>query len=461
MIESMTPMASRRLLVEDAMRMSRCFLWSVCACLFSACAGDELSVGDLRCIGDGVECERPTELLQNSIDVPLETVPSGDAQLKWRADLPCPTDGCAAEWTSLLAHADGSTTVAIVRQIRLPKGMHEQDLWIGRFDPDGVMLGEDRLADTGPEIVDSMALARGPDDEAVLAVLTSYAAPYTLTVYSVAHDGKTHRLFETEGADRLSAIAMDRKDVLVADYYWPYKVDVAPSPELARYRRDGTLVWRQSALRAHSDADLGSDGQLLETSMPLVVDEHGRAILAIAEYRGSSLAAVGRDGNLDWSTSTADLEDRGDHALLPLLDLDSENHPLLAGPINVGTGYGLERFNVNLGSEMSVDVELIAPVGNDYVSPYVLGFGRDADDRMIVATSKGPVDAWHFVIERTSAQHRQRETFLIPELDDAFIHGIRVAGDGCVYFWSQTQIGRIALPEQTGAGSSGSAASGE
>src|SRR6185295_14390193 len=109
---------------------------------------------------------------------------------------------------------------------------------------------------------------------------------------------------------------------------------------------DGTLVWRQSSLRIHAVDGLVEVGLLIVDGMPLVVDARGRAIMVIPEYRGTSIVAIGRYGNVVWDRSPGSLEDRGDLAALPTLALDVEDKPLLAhGPVQdidgAPFGYGV------------------------------------------------------------------------------------------------------------------------
>jgi hypothetical protein len=199
--------------------------------------------------------------------------------------------------------------------------------------------------------------------------------------------------------------------------------------------------------------------------MPLVIDSHGRAIATVSEYRGSSIVAVGRNGNVQWEASTLNVEDRGEFGIVPKVAVDSKNRPLLAGQFQGGLGgsqaYAIERLDVRAGSPSLIDYQLTGPTQNDYVFPYLHGFAVDAQDRALVAATRHEGEDYHFLIERLSEDFTERESFSVPGLDyesgvdglNAFagniVWGIRAGKDGAVYFWRNDRFGRITLPEQS------------
>jgi hypothetical protein len=461
------------LLVEDAMKMSRCFLWLACACALGACSGDELSVGDPRCVGAGVRCEPPRQVPSGGHEYLSKPVPAtATGELKWKVDLPpCMKEECKSPGSSrLVVHDDGSSTVVWVRGGSVEQNVRPR-FRIARYDADGGLLDQDdRLSTTYSASTTAIALVRGANDKAVLAVQSGPNEP--LTVYEIDAAAKPSRLFTTERLFKMNAIALDGSDVLVANHSWSGSSDQQPNPELARYRRDGTLVWRQSSLRVHAVDGLIERGLLIVDGMPLVVDARGRAIMVIPEYRGTSIVAVGRDGNVVWDRSPGSLEDRADLAALPMLALDADSTPLLAhGPVEDidGTpfGYGVGRID-----ERDVtDMEFAFP--GDDSDMQVLALAGDAEGRVLLAAQRGKWPAEHFSIERYSQDLLHHESLAVAGLDccadwqrlnelaGSLVTSIQPFGASDVYFVNARSLGRIGLPEESDAASAGAAGSGQ
>jgi hypothetical protein len=436
-----------------------CFIY-IAAC---GCDGDALSVGDLRCQGTGVRCETPEPL--SADDNVVETTPLAEAHatLRWQADLPCPQATCATlQQSQLLVHADGSATIAIVRSVF--EGKPHREVWIGHFDARGALSWHDELFADDPANPDagplSVALALDSDDAALLAVSHDRGAASELAVYRMSDAGKRSRLFRSAGLEALSALALDRDELLVAGYYWSQSPDEAARPELARYRRDGSLVWRQSALRAHDDTGLapGIDGARVVSPMPLAVDASGRALMVVQELGGASLVEVQRDGNVRWDATLGTLSGLPDHAPLPALSLDSKGRPLVAGnPNGVVAVYVVERI-VPRGDPLRGTQMLSTLRGREeFWDPFMLGLTLDAQDRVLVASVTGMRDDPRFVIDRYPEGLSQRETFVVPDVWTSDVDGrrglldklnqIRIAHDGAVYVASAEHIARVELPD--------------
>ena len=97
--------------------MNRVMRWIGCVGLIACgCEGDPLSVGDLRCQGDGVQCEAPKGLEGDEEIVEPERMAEAEAVLTWKADLPCQEKTCSPKRApQLLVHEDGSVTMAMAR----------------------------------------------------------------------------------------------------------------------------------------------------------------------------------------------------------------------------------------------------------------------------------------------------------------------------------------------------------
>jgi hypothetical protein len=465
--------------MEDAMTMARCLLWIACGFVLGACAGDELLVGDLRCEGEGVACERPRALQHEGAFAETTALAETDATLKWETDLPCPSASCVlTQDPSLVVHGDGSTTIVLVHQAS-DEGRSEstQHIWVGHFDAGGHQSWQNEefafeaLNFAGLPL--SVALALDTNDGALLAVERNDGNTRELTVYRMTDTGKAARLFRTEGLDALSGMAVDGDDVVIAGYYWTQSFDDAPNPELARYHLDGTLVWRQSALRVSDGSGLSQHaiGLVLIPPMHLELDAKGRATLIVPDVAGNLVTRVDRDGNVAWTAAPAPVAQSPIEP--PALSLDTEGRAVIAFE-----HYVLMRIAV-LGDPPDHIEDLSAFRGREeFWDPVILGFAHDAQNRALVATMAGTKEAPRLVIDRTSADFTQRETFAVPGAEDVVRspkglgslgtvgpRGIRVGDDGDVYFCSQERIGRIALPEAR-AGSappapSGAAGSGE
>ena len=146
------------------------------ALLFGGCAGKKLSLGELRCEGEGVVCKRPEALDLHPTWGPaeagdeldggdeldagsssrwntVEQLPERDVDAMWTVDLPCPNKSCALRGTYAVTHPNGTLTVARViqpaEQMGIETGRVYGGVWLGHFDADGKMLWQDdSLLDT-------------------------------------------------------------------------------------------------------------------------------------------------------------------------------------------------------------------------------------------------------------------------------------------------------------------------
>lgn len=451
----------------------RRWTWIVFALGCVGCAGDELSVGELRCAGEGVRCKAPQPVSSGEQrGVVTSRLEETQGTLQWEADVPCPGvgHGCDELQQSLIVHADDSVTIAVVRLLSGPGlPVPQRDVWIAHFDAGGTMLWQNELfaSDWTAPVGDlggfSAALARDTDDAALLAVDRQKGAGYELSLYRMSDAGEPRRLFSAEGIYTLSSVAIDREDVLVSGYYWTKSPADAPNPELSRYGRDGTLVWRQDALcwrtgqQARLKLDIGASA--VATPMPLAVDSHGRAAVVVPTSEGGGVVVVERDGNVRWSSPFNSFVHRADDAPLPTLLVDSQNRPLIAsnsgGALSGVSTCVLDRFDAQ-GDPPSRLVTLEATRDREeYWDPVMLGMTPDAQDRVLVATVTGAREKPRLVIDRYSEDLALRESFVVPDVWSEIVDGtrtvtsdftqIRIGADGGVYVASRHHLARMDL----------------
>ena len=121
--------------------------WSLilfgCAVALCACEEQKLSIGELRCEGEGVVCEVPAPLGQDWGFAEPEPLPEQEVEVAWIADMPCPGPACYSSAPHAVVHADGSTTV--VRLIEVVEAIDDQfrrplkrGIWLAGFDAQGV-----------------------------------------------------------------------------------------------------------------------------------------------------------------------------------------------------------------------------------------------------------------------------------------------------------------------------------
>jgi hypothetical protein len=456
-----------------------------CALALVACQDETLAVGDVRCEGEGVTCERPTPLETEVNHLPddFSVVPPVDLSPAWVVELPCPADECGPIETHLLVHPNGSLTAARILRARAENGTESshRGVSLSRIAADGTVLWHDEsLIETGPpddatdpdddtsEAWFNAALALDQDGEALLAVLRGVSPSFLrpvprlgeLTVYSVgAQAGDLEPLFAGDLWSEVTAIAQAGGELIVAGYHWSRHPMLAPNPELARYERDGTLVFRQTALRYTDAADLSMSEVAINVAVdvPLVVDGDGNASVAVVERNtfgldtlAYSVVQVGSDGNVRWSASATE-------RIVPWVGLPAARLAIDdRSRVILGTSpYQLDRF-ASEGESMR-RIELTGPfirVREEAWEPDIMGLDCDAGNRVLIATQVGSLAEHRLIVDRLSYDSGRLETFMLPELSLRGRHefavpnieGLRAGPNDSVYLWVEAKIARVDLP---------------
>jgi hypothetical protein len=461
------------------------WLFSYCGLALIACAGDTLAVGDVRCEGEGVTCEPPSPFEAEVQHLPdaFSVAPPVDVSAAWVVELPCPAYECMSLESRLVVHPDGSVTVARILRARQERGTESshRGVSLARIAADGTVLwNDDTLIETGPPDDSSdpdddtseawfrVALALDEDGDALLAVLRgespSFLRPVPrlgeLTVYAVGrHAGELARLFGGDLWSDITAVGQIGGELIVAGYYWRGREALAPNPELARYERDGTLVFRQTALRRTEAADLSMSEVAINVAVdvPLVIASDGNASVAVVERTtfgldalAYSVAQVAPDGNVRWSAT-------GTERIVPWVGLPRARLAIDdLGRVILGTSpYQLDRFAPE--GEPTRRIEVTGPfvrVREQAWEPDVMGLDCDASNRVLVATQAGAFDEHRLIIDRLSYERGRLETFSLPELSanggEQFampnVEGLRAGPDDSVYLWVDAKIARVDLP---------------
>jgi hypothetical protein len=440
------------------------------------CAGEDLSVGELRCTGPGLRCELGTPVWPVVRDsaAPDGAAP-GRATVVWQRALPCPYASCRGEavlgysGTRLVMHPDGTMTVA--REIGPSSGLAglgESDpldagVWLAGFDRDGELLWENDSLIAPREKGMSpprAALALDFQGRAVLA-LQSRGLRSELTLYRVGDHGDLEQLFTMPSDAALEAVAIVDGGVLIASYHHTegYR---SPNPELARYTDNGELVWRQTGLRYSDFPGVADVGLTLAPALTLVADARGEALMLVPERDAVGLVQLRRDGNIVRYLLPAAIAFMDTPMRRAALAVDSRERVIVgqnAEPLLGDNAYALARIVPDSTADSGFSLSFASREREEYYDPQVLGLDHDADDRVLVVTPAGTREAPRVLIDRISEDFRSIGTLIIEgaqdlSAEDDFsamenlleIEGIRVGPDGDVYYWASSEIGRIALP---------------
>jgi hypothetical protein len=446
-----------------------------------ACEGETLAVGDVRCEGDGVICEPTTPLETEVTHLPddFSVVPPVDVSAAWVVELPCPADECMPLGTRLVVHRDGSLTLARILRARAEDAEQSshRGVSLSRIAADGTVLWHDEsLIEIGPpddstdpdddwtEAWFNVALALDADDHALLAVLRGVSPPFdrpvprpgALTMYAVGErPGELERLFGGDVWSAVTALEAVDGELLVAGYHWSRPAP-EPNPELARYERDGTLVFRQTALRYTDAEELAQAQGPVDVAIPLVVDGEGNASVAVLELTMDavdpltySVVHVAPDGNVRWAASgTRLIVPPG--AEPPQLAIDASGRVILARPT-----YQLDRFAQSV--EPTRRIEVTGPFlrfSDQFWQPEVMGLDCNAANAVLVATQAGTFAEHRLIVDRLSYESGRFETFMLPDLsangshDFAMptIEGLRAGPNDSVYLWVDAKVARVDLP---------------
>jgi hypothetical protein len=456
---------------EETMVNARYWLAFAVALAVCAC-GETASVGELRCVGESTHCDQSrftdsevstTSTFGEAVDAGApEVLPEGEAEIVWTEDLSCASETCWAP--QVVVDDDGSLTVAA--EVYDADPSHESTVggtWIGRYGTDGTLLAEN------DDLVERALDVTGPTmaDDPVAAGLFTLAATARGTllvgsigeepdIFAVADDGKPTPLWKSSRGI-VDSIASIGDDLLVSGTFSvvPHKPGLSMMfPEVARYDRDGELVWRQTALQA---ADPG--GASARSNMPMVVRKDGRSFVVALDYGWSSrseywrrLIALTPEGNVSWASTS-------------FLDFDERNAQIALtskGDVVVAHGaYMLDVYYHPVGNpDKWPELRSVSRFREQYWNLSVLGFAIDAEDRLLVATNEGDHDARRFIIDRYSPDLAQRQTFALSDSDvlgddprsaedegwTPTISGMRVGREGELYVWSTKRLVRLELP---------------
>jgi len=440
------------------MRMTRRYTWLL-YWLLAGCAGEPLSVGELRCTGERVRCVQ-SNALETSQDVVHTQPPTElETQFVWTAELPCAAKNCTAIRADLVLHPDQSMTL-----VRTLIG----GVWLGGYNARGNLVWENNtLLDAETTEYDvkhsiDAEITLEPNGRALLALLRSTRGQGELTIDEIGADGTLERILRSAGPSRMSGLALMQDDFVVLGNQWDGDESREPNPELARYTRTGALVWRQTSLsRWNNDSAADFDAEYrARFDLPLLVDSAGHAWLAVHELlygrpTDFTVMQVGTDGNVRWRGAGGSGRVAARDSSRALLELDGEGRAVFGRDQN---GYRLDRFSPRDEPVKHVDQQTVLRDQTEYWEPRLLGLARDSSDRLLIATQSGLRSSPRLLIERYSDDFGQLETFVVseaatllltgdwPDQDFNTLDGIRVDAQGDLLFWSQTHIGRIALP---------------
>jgi len=455
-------------------------VWFACVLIAAGCAGEQLSVGEVRCTGEGVRCE-PVDATSPDLTgwVTPDHRPPGQATVVWQRALPCPNGQCRGELsierasTRVLQHADGSLTVA--REINALGGLAGLDgspqqgeesllgVWLARFDSEGELLWEnDSLvaADDGRSSRPKAALALDPEDGAVLAVQSAVSEPEAnLSLYRIGEQGDLEHVFTQPFDGLLEDLAIAEGDVVIASYD-DSEYFASPNPEVARYTDRGLLVWRQTALRLGDFAGPQDLGLAIAPALSLTTDPAGDLRVLVPERNGTGIVELQPDGNVGRYLYTGGLG----YELMsrPAFAIDGRGRRLVGQnePGIVGEeSYAVARIEQNASVDSGFAVQTATRSREEFYAPLVLGLDHDAEDRVLVVTTAGTREAPRVQIDRISEDFTTRETFVVEGAQDLdpddnsdaldglfYTDGVRVGPDGDLYYWSGSEIGRIELP---------------
>jgi hypothetical protein len=418
-------------------------------------------VGERRCAGQGIHCaELPFfDTQQNSV-VPLLRQEI-EAEVVWSAVWPCEAARCdEVRSADLVLQADDSMTVA-----RSLIG----GVWLARFDSDGHMLWKNTdLLDPDRTEYDAdkdtnAKLIVDRDGSVMLATLRAPGHNGELTVYAIAEDGTLGLLFRSAGPTFLSGVALMEDDLVVfGQQSGPDQH--TPNAELARYKRDGTLIWRQTSLKTFGGDPALHDlpGFTIGLDFPLVVDRDNHAWLAVVDHTylpdaGYAVVQVGTDGNVRWVGEEVEGRIASKPSYRAEMVLATDGRVVLGRD---QSGYRLDQYAPEGDPAKRIDLLTVSRERDEFWQPDLLGLALDGANRMLVATQSGLRSAPRFIIDRYPADfYLFPESFVVANAapmivskiatNSAFseLDGIRAGRDGDVYFWSETAVGRIALPD--------------
>jgi hypothetical protein len=365
-----------------------------------ACESEDLSVGAPRC--QGVSCApHENEGVDDVSPESPERVILPDLAQTRSVVLPCPFEqecwslGIDLQW--LERQGQGSVLVAssigpvVPEETPVEQPLPERGIWVGRYI--GTELQGESFVEDPPELGDgaafvlAFAASSSEPDEALLVV--NYESPdyQTLAVYDYDDEDQLERLFEVDEPMHLHDAARIGDDILVVGDYQNENV------ELARYTRDGELVFRQSALRS-TPPDLYASFQVAGPAQIRVTDDDQIVVLVPRAYK-YELVVLNARGQVLWSTWVA-AGFIGEASYTARLAIAPD------GAIVVGLdGYMIHRFERDEDGLRSTVVERRR---QEYFDLDLNGLEVGASGTSYFGLIEGVVTEPHFMLERVGPQ---------------------------------------------------------
>jgi hypothetical protein len=369
------------------------------------CESEELSVGAPRC--QGVSCApHENEEVDYGAEGSPERVILPDLLQTRSVRLACPFEQeCAVLATDLQwveRQGQGSLLVAssvgpVVPETSVEQPLPERGIWVGRYV--GTELQGEAFVEDPPGVGDGAAFtlafatsSREPD-EAVLVV--NYESPdyQTLAVYDYDDQDRLDLLFEVDEPMHLHDAARIGDDIVVVGDYQSENV------ELARYTRDGELVFRQTALRSTAP-NLYASFQVAGPAQVRVTDDDQIVVLVPRAYK-YELVVLNARGEVLWSTWVA-AGFIGEASYTARLAIAPD------GAIIVGLdGYMLHRFERD---DDGLKGELVQRSREEYFDFDLNGLEVGASGSSYFGLIEGVARKPHFMLERVGPQLRTIES---------------------------------------------------
>ena len=405
----------------------------VCVAIIG-CEGERSSVGELPCFGAHTRCRPVNAFFPIIADAATTLAAEGRAEIVWKHAFnspPCSDDTCSQDWhRGFVVHQSGNTTVATLLGM---KNARSVGCRLEHLDSNGEItdsaeheifaLGEGRAVNVSLEL----STDRAGRTLALVSVELANANDYSLvSVLELADEKRFEpRLMVSTSPMVARSIASVEADIVASSNDYPVT--------LARFRGDGTMVWRQSQVIADNTAIFGPPSLNGNTPrlLALAVDQEAHIWTVLSEA-GYGIARMDGDGNTDrhgvvLNSSGSDLVAKA------LLAFDSRNRALAAiddrGVLRVDPeGPEPDRYELVVNRRSQ----------EEFYTPLVSALAIDDDDRVYVATQAGPRSARKVLIDRISEDFRARDTFVLigldqPELQDLRVTKILIGPDGDLY----------------------------
>lgn len=416
---------------------------AACWCsLLPACKSEVLSLGARRCVNtdcapidrNGTAEDDDTASLTPP-DRDISDVEPGTARLAWQADIGCgqlPIDRCttgqsafflAPQW---FVDADGAITEA------RSTSATESGVLLRKVSSEGVVLWDLSEEISTPHSA-SMALA--PDGTAgdSLLVVGAHGAYYDpVDVYSLSADGAVEERPSLPSVGEPLQVAVVEGDVLLLSM-------ANRTLELARYDREGRLLWRQTQLTPywHPNAD---------DPMSALMASAGRDAVRVMHHR--------EDTGYEWDLVDA----HGMRSQHRFVGADPPRTDAMGALFNAPDGSAIAAFEdfdqvyqvMRCTDERcgSYHVKLVhGRPAEEFYPARMLGAATDSDGNVFVATEQGPRSAPQLLIDRISSDFTERRPFVVSGLDISELtpKALAIGPHGEIYYWSEQAIGRIEL----------------